>query len=105
MKEMSVQELKAKLDAKDDFVLIDIREPHELEISKLDEAMHIPMRDMPDEMEDMDTDREYVILCRTGSRSYRMVQYMMEEGFTNVYSLLGGINDWASKIDPSMQQY
>ena len=102
MKEVTVEELKSMIDAKADFQLIDVREPHEFDVCNLEGEL-IPMAEVPHNIDKISKTRQVILHCRSGSRSGRMVQWLeMNHGFTNLYNLKGGIADWAKKFDPSM---
>ena len=85
--------------------LIDVREADELEISVLPHVTHIPLAELPSRLGELDSSGDYVIVCRTGGRSARATAYMLQNGFTRVRNLVGGMNGWAAEIDPSMHQY
>ena len=105
MKEKSVSELKAMMDAHEDFQLIDVREPHEVDISTIN-AILIPMNEVPDRTDEISKDKPVVIHCRSGVRSARIIDYLEQsQGFTNLYNLKGGILAWADEIDHSMAKY
>ncbi|MDB5284670.1 MAG: molybdenum cofactor biosynthesis protein MoeB [Bacteroidota bacterium] len=105
MKEKTVTELKQMLDNKEDFQLIDVREPNEFEICNLN-GLLIPMNEIPDNLDKIAKDKPVVIHCRSGARSGRICDYLEQnEGFTNLYNLKGGILAWADQIDPEMQKY
>jgi molybdopterin/thiamine biosynthesis adenylyltransferase/rhodanese-related sulfurtransferase len=105
MKEVTVQELKALLDSKADFQLIDVREPHEFDICNLNGEL-IPQGDIPASVDKIAKDKQVVIHCRSGARSGNMVQWLEKNhGFTNLYNLKGGVLAWAKEIDPSMPTY
>lgn len=103
--EIDVVELKRKIDEQEDFLLLDIREPLELTICKIDQAVHIPMKMLPEQLHKLDQQKEIVVMCRSGSRSRHVQNFLKAQGFTNVKNLKGGILDWARKIDPSLQTY
>lgn len=103
--EITPQELKEKLDRKDDFVLIDVREAQELDISKIDGAVHIPLGDFVSRIGELDEDKEYVIMCRSGARSGQATDMMLSQGYEKVRNLVGGINRWASEVDTSLPTY
>ena len=92
---INVQELKRKLDAKEDFILIDVRETYEYEEFNLG-AQLIPLGEIPEAIADMadKKDAEIVVHCRSGARSGRAQQFMKSEGFTNVSNLEGGALAW-----------
>ena len=102
--EISVEELKQRLDAKEDFVLLDVREPHEYNICNLNGIL-IPLNDLPRRMNELDPDKEMVIHCRSGARSARAVGFLQQAGFTKTKNLAGGILAWADRIDPKMPKY
>ncbi|MDZ7648004.1 MAG: ThiF family adenylyltransferase [Cytophagales bacterium] len=105
MKEVTVQELKAMMDSKADFQLIDVREPHEFDICNLDGEL-IPQGEIPNSVDRVSKDKKVIIQCRSGARSGNMVQWLEKNhGFTNLYNLKGGILAWAKEIDPSMPTY
>lgn len=85
--------------------LIDVREPHELQISQIEGAQLIPLGEVAARLSELDTADELVIFCRTGSRSARAVELMRSAGFRKVKNLKGGINAWAEQVDPSLPLY
>lgn len=105
MKEVTVQELKALMDAKVDFQLIDVREPHEYDICNLGGEL-IPQGEIPANADKIARDKQVVLHCRSGARSGNMVTWLEKNhGFTNLYNLKGGILAWADQIDPTMEKY
>ncbi len=95
MKDITVHELKEKLDAGEDFIFIDVREPYEFEEFNLG-ARLIPLAQVPAALADLEPhkDQEIVLHCRSGARSGRAKDYMAQQGFTNVRNLLGGVLAW-----------
>lgn len=105
MKEITVQELKAKMDAKEDFQFIDVREPHEVEIAAIGAEL-IPMGEILGKTDSISRDKPVIIHCRSGARSGTIVQALeTQHGFNNLYNLKGGILAWSREIDPSVPQY
>ncbi len=102
--EIGVADLKAKLDAKETFVLIDVREPHEHQICHIPEAILIPLGDVPSRMAELDPTASYVVHCKMGGRSAQAVQLMRQAGLDAV-NVAGGIMAWGSQIDHSMPTY
>src|ERR1700727_813942 len=96
--EISVEELKQRLDAKEDFVLLGVREPHEYNICNLNGVL-IPLNDLPRRVSELDPNKEMVIHCRSGARSARAVGFLQQAGFTKTKNLAGGILAWADRID------
>lgn len=104
MKEVTVQELKQKLDNNEDFQLIDVREPHEAEIAQIGGKL-IPMGEVMDHLDEISRTKPVIIHCRSGARSGAIVQALEKQGYTNLYNLKGGILAWANEIDPSVPKY
>lgn len=103
---VTVQQVKAKLDAGEDFILIDVREPFEWEISDLAAATHhIPKGDILEHLGDLDMTRDIVVYCRSGGRSADVVELLRRHGFTRARNMAGGINAWARQIDPDLPVY
>ena len=104
--QMTVQELKRKQDAHEDFFLLDVREPHEVPIASLGAPL-IPVGSLEGRVGEIPVakDAEIVIHCRSGARSQKAALILKNAGFTNVSNLAGGILDWADKIDPSLPKY
>ena len=103
--EITVEELKALMDKKEDFLLLDVREKSEYEICSIPGAKLIPMGDVVDKVGELDKDKAIVVHCHHGGRSARVAQYLKKNGFKQVVNLAGGIEDWADKIDPAMKKY
>lgn len=105
MKEVTAEELKALMDSKADFQLIDVREPHEYDICNLEGEL-IPMSDIPNSVDKISRDKKVVIHCRSGKRSGDMLLWLEKNhGFNNLYNLKGGILAWARDVDPEFPTY
>jgi rhodanese-related sulfurtransferase len=105
MKEITVTELKQKIDNKEDFQLIDVRESFEYEMSNIN-GENIPLAGIIIEAHKISKDKPVIIQCRSGARSAAaLMQLEKNFGFTNLYNLKGGILAWAAEIDPDMQVY
>jgi len=100
--EISVEELKSKLDKKETFVLLDVREPHEYEAAKIDGSKLIPLGELPNRLGELDKKAKYVVHCRSGGRSGKAVTLLREKGFDAV-NVAGGILAWADRIDTSLE--
>ena len=85
--------------------LIDVREPHELEISALPKAENYPLGQLASKMSELDSAEEIVLLCKRGTRSRRALELLVSAGFRKVKNLKGGINAWAQEVDPSLPIY
>ena len=105
IKEISVKELKQKLDNKDDLQLIDVREADEKQIADIGGEL-IPLSEISAAPDRVARDKPVVIYCRSGGRSMRACQALASQhGFTNLINLTGGILAWADEIDPKIQKY
>lgn len=104
MPEMTVEELKQKLDAKEDIFVLDVREPHEYQICNLGAPL-IPLGQLPARVGELDPDKHIVVHCRSGKRSADAVEFLRKAGFDRVQNLRGGILAWADNIDPKMAKY
>lgn len=103
---ITVSEVKAKLDAGEDFILLDVRDPHEWEISDIAQTTHhVPKGEILEHLGELDTTREIVVYCKTGGRSADVTMTLREHGYTRVKNMLGGVNAWATKIDPRLPTY
>ena len=104
---ISVRELKEKIDKKEDFILLDVREPNEYRFSKIKEkeAVLVPMMMLPKAVKELPKDKDIYIICRSGSRSLQAAIWMKERGFKKVKNVEGGILAWADSIDPTVPKY
>jgi rhodanese-related sulfurtransferase len=105
MADISVTELKERLDKGEHPRLIDVREPHEHQLGHLDGSELIPMAELPVKLEELATlkDQEVILYCRSGGRSGAMTTFMTSNGFKNVRNLAGGMLAWQKEIDPALQ--
>ncbi len=98
-------ELKAELEAGKELFLLDVREPHELEISKIDGIVAIPMGEVPARMSEIPKDADIVVICRSGGRSGTISEFLTENGYTNVRNMVTGMNGYVTSVDPSQPTY
>ena len=103
--EITVSELKNILDKKDHPVVIDVREPFELDIAQIGGTIHIPMREMQNHLSEFNADDEIIVHCKSGGRSAKICKLLIENEFTNVKNVKGGILAWSKEIDSSIPQY
>ncbi|HSK38354.1 MAG TPA: rhodanese-like domain-containing protein [Arenibaculum sp.] len=103
--EIDVAQLHAMRRAGEPLVVLDVREPWELDICKLDDSLDVPMRTIPARVGDVPRDRPVVVLCHHGGRSANVTAWLRQQGFGNATNLQGGIHAWARQIDPSMKVY
>lgn len=105
--EVGAVELNERLASAEPPFLLDVRQPHEWDIVNLetDGAVMIPLAELRDRLEEIPTDREIVVYCRTGARSASAAQMLADEGFSSVFNFVGGIHAWVDEIDPSLPKY
>jgi rhodanese-related sulfurtransferase len=105
MNEITVQDLKKKIDNKEDFQLIDVRETFEYEMSNLS-GLNIPLAGLLLEADQISKDKPVIMQCRSGARSAAAVNQLEQQlGFTNLYNLKGGILAWKAEFEPDMPVY
>jgi len=96
--EISVEQLKSKLDESFNGLLLDVRESWEYGASHIDAARHVPMGEIPEfipELKAMGEEQELLIICKSGGRSGRVMDYLVDQGFTSVYNVTGGMDAWS----------
>ncbi len=105
MIEISVADLRAKRDAGEDVLLLDVREPDEIATASLSGATSIPMGRIPQQLATLPTDRPIVVMCHHGGRSAHVTGFLNANGFPNAVNLDGGIDAWSRSIDPTVPRY
>ena len=105
IRELSVQELKEKIDNKDDFLLIDVRNQDEFDYCNL-EAKLIPMGEIPERYSEIPKDIEVIVHCHHGGRSKKVIAWLQDNfEYTNLINLAGGIHQWSEEIDSNISIY
>lgn len=102
--EISVQELEALRKANSDIFILDVRNPDEYAICNLVGHL-IPLKELPSRLNELNPDRHIIIHCHAGGRSRRATEFLIQQGFKNVYNLRGGITAWANEVDPHIVKY
>ncbi len=105
IKELSVQELKRRLDAGERLQVLDVREPWEYAIVHLPGSIHIPLGQLAERVQELSPDSDIIAMCKSGGRSRRAAELLAAAGINRVANLTGGINAWTSEIDPSLPSY
>lgn len=106
MRELSALELKQYLEETDSKpLLLDVRQPWEYDVCKLEGSTLIPMAQIPAHLEQLDKQRETVVICHHGIRSRSVGRFLEQAGFTRVINLSGGVDQWAKTVDRSMPTY
>lgn len=106
MQQMTARQLKERLDQPGPKpVILDVREGWELQRCALPDTTHVPMGQIPARVEELDPERETVVVCHHGVRSMRVAYFLANHGFRNLYNLQGGLDAWAREVDPAMHKY
>jgi rhodanese-related sulfurtransferase len=105
--DIDVHSVKQMLDGGDKFVLLDCREPNEVATARISGSTHIPMREIPARLKELEPNKDGLIVvhCHHGGRSLRVTQFLRQQGFAQVQNLAGGIDAWSLQIDPSVPRY
>ena len=86
-------------------LLLDVREPWEWEAARIAGAQHIPMREVPARVEEIDRGQEVVAICHHGGRSQQVAMFLEKNGFSKVHNLQGGVDAWSRTVDPAVPLY
>jgi adenylyltransferase/sulfurtransferase len=103
--EIGPRELKARLEREADLILVDVREPHEAGIARIEGARLMPLHGLPGRASELDSSREIVLHCHHGQRSMRALEFLRQAGFRKLKNLRGGIDAWSREVDPSVPRY
>ena len=105
METINVNELKALFNSdSNSFQLLDVRENDEINLCKLDQAIHIPMMSIPKRLDELNNKKDIIVMCHSGIRSMQVCLFLNQNGY-NAINLNGGIDAWAKEIDPNMKRY
>jgi len=102
---ISVRDLKDRLDQGDTIFLLDVREPHVFSMAKMAWSVLIPLGELPTSLDELSSIDEIVALCHRRMRSADDVSFLMQQGFSNVKNLIGGIDAWSIEVDPEVPRY
>ena len=91
--------------ARDQPVLVDVREPWEFELCRIDGSLLVPLGELARRIDELPRDRSLVMVCHTGRRSQNAAMFLAQSGFSDVRNLSGGVEGWAVEVDPSMKRY
>jgi rhodanese-related sulfurtransferase len=104
--EISPEEVKARLDAGEKLILLDVREPWEFETAHMDPAKLIPMGDVPSRAnQELDPEEHIVVVCHHGVRSMSVTAWLRQQGFDKAQSMRGGIDAWSRSVDEKVPVY
>jgi adenylyltransferase/sulfurtransferase len=102
--QLTVKELKQRLDSGEDAYILDVREPFEYQIANIGGKL-IPQNDVPQRLAEIDRDREVIVQCKSGGRSQKIAEFLKQAGYPRVVNLAGGILAWSDQIDPKVPKY
>jgi rhodanese-related sulfurtransferase len=105
MDTISATELAQRLAQGDVLSLVDVREPWEFALARIDGAINIPLGSLPTRWQEIDTTRPVVAICHHGMRSAQACRYLAHQGIASLINLTGGVAAWAEDVDPVMPQY
>ena len=98
-------ELKSRLDRGDQLVLLDVREQWEFDLAKLNGSTLVPLATLPQALSNLNRDEEIIAICHHGMRSADATNFLLQQGFSNVKNLVGGIDAWSVQVDRSVPRY
>ena len=101
--EVEVLELKKML-KNNEVVLLDVREPYEVEICNIKGSLYIPMNEIPQNIDQLDKEKRYAVMCHSGVRSLYVSNYLNSLGYSTL-NVIGGIDRWATDVDKNMKRY
>lgn len=107
MRQLTVQQLQEKLQAEPESRprLLDVREPWEFQLARIDGSELIPMQQIPHSVDALDRSHPTVVICHHGTRSLQVVAFLERQGFENLHNLQGGVDAWARHVDPRVPIY
>ncbi len=103
--EISVRDLSQRIAEPNPPVVLDVREPQEIAIARFPGAVEIPMQEIPSRMGELDPNAEIFVLCHHGMRSAHVAGHLIQQGFTRIGNVTGGIDAWSLLVDPSVPRY
>jgi rhodanese-related sulfurtransferase len=102
---ISPKELKTRLDKGDKLVLLDVREDWEYSLAKIDGSILVPLGTLPQSLTRLSRESEIVAICHHGMRSADATNFLLQQGFSNVKNLVGGIDAWSTQVDGTTPRY
>jgi len=105
VREITVQELKARRDRGEAPLVLDVREEWELQLARIPDVVHVPMNQIPARLAELSPETETIVMCHAGGRSMRVAHFLANQGFSNVANLSGGIAAWSQSVDATVPQY
>ncbi len=105
IEDMTPSEFLRRRESGELWALLDVREPWEIDIARIEETIDIPMSEMVERVLELDASRGVAVLCHSGGRSAQVANYLVQTGFDRVANILGGIDAWSLDIDDSIPRY
>lgn len=105
IRQVRASDVAERLKRGDALVLLDVREPDELALCRIDGARHIPLGDLPQRFSQLDPEHEIIVFCHHGKRSLMAANFLHQQGYPNVASMTGGIEAWSLEVDPRVPRY
>ncbi|MGH7183181.1 MAG: rhodanese-like domain-containing protein [Nitrospiraceae bacterium] len=102
---ISPKELKTRLDKGDQLVLLDVREDWEYSLAKIDGSILVPLGTLPQSLTRLNRESEIIAICHHGMRSADATNFLLQQGFSNVKNLVGGIDAWSTQVDGAVSRY
>lgn len=105
VEQITARELLQKIQRGEELFLLDVREPYEYRLARIDGSVSLPMAQVPNRLDELPKDRPIVVICHHGMRSQRVADYLVHYEFEHVYNLQGGIDAWSHDVDASVPRY
>jgi len=102
---ISPKELKTRIDKGDQLVLLDVREDWEYSLAKIDGSILVPLGTLPQSLNRLNREAEIIAICHHGMRSADATNFLLQQGFSNVKNLVGGIDAWSTQVDGAVPRY
>jgi len=102
---ISPKELKTRLDKGDTLVLLDVREDWEYSLAKINGSILVPLGTLPQSLTQLNRESEIIAICHHGMRSADATNFLLQQGFSNVKNLVGGIDAWSTQVDGAIPRY
>ena len=103
--QISAPQLQQRLQNNDDLLLLDVREPNEYAYARIEGSKHIPLRQLPGSLDQLDAGQDIVVMCHHGMRSQQACLFLEQYGFERLFNLTGGIDAWSVQCDPTVSRY
>lgn len=105
IKQITVKQLKQRLDNQESVFLLDVREPNEFDYARIEPSTLMPLNQIPQRFNELDKNKELVVLCHHGMRSMQAAFFLVQQGFSHVVNLTGGIDAWSVECDNNVPRY